>query len=132
MAQGRPVDAKCPTFTHSVEPTRIRGASGWWTWPKSAYLGFVRSMASSSARLPLRGFFALEWWDGPGVDVAPLPAREVLSLLFSQEYIVMMGPTDPLTVLELGTLPAWRVRRPRTNEGAQEAVASMLATAAST
>ena len=41
-AHGRPVDAKCPTFTHSVAPIRIRRASGWWTWPKSAYRGRVR------------------------------------------------------------------------------------------
>src|SRR5690606_20652839 len=35
-AQGRPVPAKCPTFTHSVAPTRIRRTSGWWTCPNSA------------------------------------------------------------------------------------------------
>ena len=85
------------------------------------------STPASASRLPLRGFFVLGWGDGPEIDVSPLPARDVLSMLFSQEYIGLMGQADPLAVLELGALPAWQVRRPRDWDGAQDVVASMLA-----
>ncbi len=46
---GRPVRLKCPTFTHSVRPIRVRAASGWCTCPNSDQRGRCRWIAASSA-----------------------------------------------------------------------------------
>ena len=88
------------------------------------------STPAGSPRLPLRGFFLLEWADTPRTELAPLSAREILALLFEQEYIQLLGYADRAAVLDLGALPAWRVTRARDWSASQDAVASMLAAAA--
>lgn len=77
-------------------------------------------------RIPLRGIFLLDWWDAPDVDLTPLDAREIISLIFRQEYIGLVGATDPVKVLDLGAVPAWRLSRPRAWAATQDAVERIL------
>ena len=88
------------------------------------------STAPSPARLPLRGFFALEWSDESDVAVMPMPAREVMSLILAQEYIALMGMPDSLKLLELTARPAYRVRRPRDWAATDATLDAILAAAA--
>jgi hypothetical protein len=80
---------------------------------------------------PLRGFFLLEWHDGPaGAEVTRLSAPEQLKLLYTQEYMGLLGPADPHELFDLTELPAWRVRRPRDWAATQETIDAMLAVTA--
>jgi len=84
------------------------------------------------ACLPLGGFFLLEWADEPLVQTERLPLPERVPLLHRLEYAGLVGPADPLKVLDLAGLPAWRVRRPRDWEATEDAVQRMLELALAT
>lgn len=77
-------------------------------------------------RTPLRGFFVLEWGDGPEIELEPLGMRERLGLLYGQEYMGIMGAADPRRLVAIVGLPAWRLRRPRDWDAAGEVVERVL------
>ncbi len=52
------------------------------------------------ARASLAGFFLLEWGQEPTVQIELLQSREVLSVLYQQEYLGHLGPADPMKILE--------------------------------
>jgi hypothetical protein len=106
-------------------PTRDLGVFG----PRRR---FRLSGPPAPARLPLAGFFLLEWGDEPLVQMERLPLRERAPLLHRLEYAGLLGPTDPLKVLDLAGLPAWRVRRPRDWESTADAVQAMAEVASVT
>ena len=60
--------------------------------------------------LPLRGWVFLAW-DGR-VEVEALPASQCLARLL-QHRCLRVTPSDPASFLELASLPAWELRRPR-------------------
>jgi hypothetical protein len=74
---------------------------------------FRLSTASETRRLPLAGIFVLGWHDQPGVLVEPLSAEERLRLLYDLEYVALVGPANPHSLMDLVEVPAWRVVRPR-------------------
>jgi hypothetical protein len=90
---------------------------------------FRLTTPAGSARVPLRGFFVLDWSDDSRIRVEPLSAQERLHWLYRQEYIRLVGFPDPSKLLPLVALPAWRLARPRDWSATQEAVDRMLETA---
>ncbi|HEX2699666.1 MAG TPA: hypothetical protein VHM89_05605 [Acidimicrobiales bacterium] len=62
------------------------------------------------AELPFRGWIFLAWGDDLSAD--RLPGGERLALLAGHRS-VMIEPTDPSTLLELASLPAWCLTRPK-------------------
>lgn len=77
-------------------------------------------------RLPLRGIFVLAWHDGPGITVEEVTTEERLRLLYSAEYVALVGPADPQKILQLLHVPVWRIARPRTWEATDQAVEAIL------
>ncbi|MBW3660298.1 MAG: hypothetical protein KY397_01520 [Gemmatimonadetes bacterium] len=84
------------------------------------YLGIVGgrprfrlSTPPSRPRVPFRGFFILDWHDRPEIEAEPLPTRERLRWLYRQEYIPLVGFSDPRELLSLLPAPAWRLSRPQ-------------------
>jgi hypothetical protein len=71
-------------------------------------------------RLPLGGFFLLDWHDRSHVAVERLPLSERIRVLYRLEYAALVGPADPKDILELATLPAWRIVRPKEWSAAEE------------
>lgn len=63
-------------------------------------------------RVPLRGFFLLEWNDRGVVESEPLSAQERIQLLYRQEYIRLVGYPDAQKLVPILGLPAWRLSRP--------------------
>jgi hypothetical protein len=59
---------------------------------------------------PLRGWFVLEW--GETVEARRLGGGELLQLLGAQRA-VNLPPVDPAVLIDLASLPAWLVERPR-------------------
>jgi hypothetical protein len=59
---------------------------------------------------PLRGWFFLEW--GAVVEAVPCRAGERFRQLAAQRRWPT-GVMDPTALLELGSLPAWTLRRPK-------------------
>jgi hypothetical protein len=90
---------------------------------------FRLTTPAGSARVPLRGFFVLDWSEDSRIRVEPLSAQERLQWLYRQEYIRLVGFPDPSKLLPLVALPAWRLARPRDWSATQEAVDRMLETA---
>ena len=83
------------------------------------YLGIVggrprfrMSTPPGRPRLPLRGFFVLDWHEEPTIEAVPLDARERLQWVYRQEYISLVGWPEPEKLVPLLGLPAWRVTRP--------------------
>ena len=68
-------------------------------------------LGPAPAELPVAGLVRLEW--GPSVEVVAVPFSERLSLLGAQRSFPGLD-TDPVAVLDLGTVPMVRLRRPRT------------------
>jgi hypothetical protein len=60
----------------------------------------------------LGGFFFLSWAEEETVEVTRMPASEALRVIYEQEYIGLMGPVDPVKILDLLGTPMWRVKRP--------------------
>jgi hypothetical protein len=80
----------------------------------------------AEARSPLRGFFVLEWTDGATPELVPVPTHERLRLLYSQEYMGMLGASDARRLVELVGLPGWWVRRPRSWDATPAVVDQLL------
>ena len=72
---------------------------------------------------PLAGLIFLAW--GASVEVERLPAAEALSRLFQYEALEV-GPVQTLAYLDLASLPAWELRRPRTWDSFAAATAALL------
>lgn len=89
----------------------------------------LRTRAGSPAA-PLRGFVELRWHDDPGVRIERMPTGELLRLLYGQEYIGLLGAADPVKVLDLLAVPAWRVSRRRDWSATGELDERLLALAA--
>lgn len=62
------------------------------------------------AAAPLRGWFFLDW--GDVIEAMPCSARERFLRLGAQRRWPMLA-ADPRALLELASLPAWTLRRPR-------------------
>jgi hypothetical protein len=62
------------------------------------------------ASLPLAGIVRLEWADE--VELVPLSATERIATLYQHRYTVP-GPATPTHFLDLASLPAVEIRRPR-------------------
>jgi hypothetical protein len=92
---------------------------------------FRLSTPPSRSRLPLKGVFLLDWSDDEEIDISPLSARESLGLFLAQEYIYLLGWPGEHKVLEAAAVPAWRVRRPRDWDAAQDVVDRVLEATAS-
>lgn len=99
----------------------------------AVYLGIVGGRprwrlptAAGSARVPLRGFFLLDWHDDPGIALEPLSTQERLQWLYRQEYIRLVGFADPAKMVQLVALPAWRLRRPRDWGATDDAVDTVV------
>lgn len=97
------------------------------------YLGIVGGRprwrlptVAGGARVPLRGFFLLDWHDDPGIVLEPLSTQERLHWLYRQEYIRLVGFADPGKMVPLVALPAWRLTRPRDWERTGETVDRVL------
>ena len=91
---------------------------------------FRLSTPAAAPRTPLRGFFQLEWTDGADVELVPVPMSERLRFLYGQEYMGVMGASDPRRLVALVGLPGWRVRRPRNWDATSAVVDQLLAAAA--
>jgi hypothetical protein len=89
-------------------------------------LRYRLSTVPGRARVPLRGFFLLDWNHGSNVSIEPLSPQERLQWLYRQEYIRLVGFPDPAKVLPLVALPAWRLKRPRDWAATEEAVERVL------
>jgi hypothetical protein len=87
---------------------------------------FRLATPAGRARVPLRGFFVLEWGNDPAIRIEPLSQQERLQWLYRQEYIRLVGFPDPTKLLPLIALPAWRLTRPRDWEATAEAVGRLL------
>ena len=68
-------------------------------------------LGSVNAILPLRGWFLLEW--GPTTAAARMTAPERLACL-ARNRSMLVQPQNPALLLDLATLPAWRLARPPT------------------
>lgn len=87
---------------------------------------FRLSTLPGRARLPVAGFFVLDWHEQPGVLVESLPAQERLHWIYRQEYIRLVGYPDPQKLMPLLGLPAWRVTRPRDWKATEEVIDRVL------
>jgi hypothetical protein len=88
------------------------------------------STAPSAWQLPLRGMLILAWSEDGSLSLEPVAPAERLRLLYGQEYIGLMGATDPRKVLALMDIPAWQLTRPRdwsANEAAVDQVLALVA-----
>ena len=79
------------------------------------------------AAAPLRGWFFLDW--GDVVEAVPCSARERFRRLGAQRRWPVL-PADPRALLELASLPAWILRRPRGPQHMPELLACLLRLAA--
>jgi hypothetical protein len=80
-------------------------------------------LAEVEPEVPLRGWVALTW--GAGTELRPIPPPRRLGLLVENLRLPMSGPSSgPL--LELASLPAFELRRPRTLEALPEAGTRLL------
>lgn len=84
------------------------------------------STVPGHAQIPLRGFFVLDWNHASDISVEPLSTQERLQWLYRQEYIRLVGYSDPAKLLPLVALPAWRLTRPRDWAATEEAVERVL------
>lgn len=89
-------------------------------------LRYRLSTAPGHAQIPLRGFFVLDWNHASDISVEPLSTQERLHWLYRQEYIRLVGYSDPAKLLPLVALPAWRLTRPRDWAATEEAVERVL------
>ena len=78
------------------------------------------------ARARLGGLFLLGWNESSEVRVEPVPPSEALQIVHKEEYIGLIGPTDPKKVMSLLGTPMWRVSRPRDWGYTEQAVEAML------
>jgi hypothetical protein len=86
---------------------------------------------AAPSRARLAGFFLLGWCEGEEARLTPVPAAEALRVVYEQEYIGLMGPADPVKILDLLQVPMWRVERPRDWRFTEETLDLMLEVALS-
>ncbi len=77
------------------------------------------------ARVPLRGWVTLAWDDEIGLDELHGPERMLALMPFRS---VRVAPDRPESLIELSSLPVWRLRRPRRWEALAEAGRRLLGT----
>jgi hypothetical protein len=75
------------------------------------------------ARVPLRGWVTLAWGDHIAVDPLVGPDR-LLALMACRS--VRVEPDAPEALIELSSLPVWRLRRPREWDALPEAAARLV------
>lgn len=100
------------------------------------YLGIVGgrprfrlSTPPGRSKLPLRGFFVLDWHEQPTIEIEPLSARERLYWIYRQEYISLVGWPEPEKLMPLLGLQAWRLVRPANWAATQEVIDRVLSIA---
>jgi hypothetical protein len=84
------------------------------------------STSPGHSRVPLRGFFVLDWHADSTIALEPLSAQERLHWVYRQEYIRLVGFSEPEKMIPLLALPAWRLTRPRDWSATPEAVDRVL------
>lgn len=78
-----------------------------------------------SPELPLRGWIFLDW--STGIEVRPATASE--RLLTIKNNVALWGnPTEPSGLLDLASLPAWQLLRPRNWQSIGAATGRLLET----
>jgi len=80
-------------------------------------------LAPCPVTVPLRGWIVLEW--GETVDARRLGGGELLQLLGAQRA-VNLPPVDPAALIDLASLPAWSIERPRELESLPRVVERVL------
>ncbi len=75
------------------------------------------------AQLPLRGWIFLAW--SPQVEVGPASAARRLSTI-KEQLSLFTTPRDPISLLDLASLPAFELRRPRGWDSMTEAADRLL------
>lgn len=68
---------------------------------------------AGSRRAALCGFLELRWHDEPRMSIERISTQELLRTLYAQEYVGLLGPVDPVKILDMLAVPAWRLTRPR-------------------
>jgi hypothetical protein len=81
------------------------------------------ALAPTRPVLPLRGWLVLEWGESP--ELVPIPAGERLTVLAGERIWPPLGTAVGL--LDLASLPAWRLRRPRRWGAVSQTVELLLA-----
>jgi hypothetical protein len=81
------------------------------------------TLPQMAPQLPFRGWMFLGW--GDRVGVRPLGAAECMRRLL-QNLTLRVDATNPAAVLELATLPAWDVERPRDWDRLEDGVKCLL------
>ena len=76
---------------------------------------------------PLGGWLFLQWGDEP--SLIPVPASKLLGKL-ARHRLRRQLPTDASILLALANRPAWVVTRPRSWEGVEATIASVVSTVA--
>ncbi|HET8754563.1 MAG TPA: hypothetical protein VFM58_01045 [Solirubrobacteraceae bacterium] len=119
FAGPRCVDLRAASAAHleAGEPLGVVGVRERWR------LG----LAAIPARVPLRGWVTLAWDDDVGVDVLR-GADRVLALLPFRS--VQVTPDAPEDLVDLGSLPVLRLRRPRRWDALDAAAERLLAAVA--
>lgn len=105
------------------EPARRLGI-GEWAATDGPRERWRVGLASIDAETPLGGWLFLEW--GARVVVRPLGPGDVLHRLAASRTWRGL-PIDPVTLLDLATVPAWEVCRPRIWESFEIAGAAVEA-----
>jgi hypothetical protein len=105
--------------------------------PEARFLGEINDRARYRLTTPpppsrprLGGFFLLSWGEEERVEVTRMEASEALRVLYEQEYIGLLGPADPLKILDLLGTPMWRVERPPNWRFTEETLDRILEVAA--
>jgi hypothetical protein len=107
------LDLRRPAHDPTLRAHRVRGGTRW-------RIGFEHP----PCRVPLGGWVFLEWGDRTAVD--PVPDR-LLPRLASCRLRTDLR-SDPLVLLSLATLPAWRLTREREGDRAGASVDALLET----
>ena len=68
------------------------------------------ALPAMAPEIPFRGWIFLRW--GDAVDAVRVPPAERLARL-GHMRTVMLPPTDPVALLDLVSLPAWELVRPK-------------------
>lgn len=81
------------------------------------------TLPQTASRMPFRGWVFLAW--GDRVEARRLGAPECMRRLL-QNLTLRVDATNPAGVLELATLPAWEVQRPRDWDRLEDGVTCLL------
>jgi hypothetical protein len=95
------------------EPLGVVGARSRWRLP----------LPPIASELPFAGWIFLAW--GDAVEARRLAGSECLARLIGHRTL-RIAPLDPASLLELASLPAWELRRPREWRSLNETVERLL------